>query len=82
MEWRQRLDTQRGAVFATELKNNSCKLSKWTVTSLLSGSSSLRLGYVCIHVNLYCHCPFITLHLLLCEVFKCIRILQGQLCFA
>lgn len=46
MDWRQKLDTQRGAVFATELKNNNCKLAKWTVSALLAGSSSLRLGYV------------------------------------
>jgi translation initiation factor 3 subunit D len=44
MDWRQRIDTQRGAVFGTELKNNNCKLAKWTVSSLLAGSSSLRLG--------------------------------------
>ena len=44
MDWRQRLDTQRGAVFATELKNNNCKLAKWTTSALLSGSTSLRLG--------------------------------------
>eukprot|EP00048_Salpingoeca_helianthica_P015433 m.226756 g.226756 ORF g.226756 m.226756 type:complete len:538 (-) comp17028_c0_seq1:135-1748(-) len=46
MDWRQRLDAQRGAVFATELKNNNCKLAKWTTSALLAGSSSLRLGYV------------------------------------
>lgn len=31
VEWRQKLDTQRGAVLANELRNNSCKLAKWTV---------------------------------------------------
>ncbi|XP_046847373.1 eukaryotic translation initiation factor 3 subunit D-like [Xenia sp. Carnegie-2017] len=45
-EWRQKLDTQRGAVLATELKNNGCKLAKWTVASVLSGSEYLKIGYV------------------------------------
>ena len=31
VDWRQKLDTQRGAVLANELKNNACKLAKWTV---------------------------------------------------
>eukprot|EP00038_Savillea_parva_P028741 m.66767 g.66767 ORF g.66767 m.66767 type:complete len:569 (+) comp8385_c0_seq2:58-1764(+) len=46
MDWRQKLDSQRGAVLATELKNNAYKLAKWTISSLLAGSSQLRLGYV------------------------------------
>ncbi|KAL6080670.1 Eukaryotic translation initiation factor 3 subunit D [Balamuthia mandrillaris] len=45
-DWRQKLDSQRGAVLATELKNNSNKLAKWTVQSLLNGSAFLKLGYV------------------------------------
>ena len=45
-DWRQKLDTQRGAVLATELKNNGCKLAKWTVASVLSGSEYLKIGYV------------------------------------
>ena len=31
IDWRQKLDSQRGAVLATELKNNSNKLAKWTL---------------------------------------------------
>jgi len=46
VDWRQKLDTQRGAVVATELKNNSCKLAKWTVSSLLGGSDQVKFGYV------------------------------------
>ena len=30
VNWRQKIDTQKGAVLATELKNNSCKLARWT----------------------------------------------------
>jgi len=43
---RQKLDSQRGAVVATELKNNSNKLAKWTVSSLLAGSDQIKFGYV------------------------------------
>merc|ERR1712238_6045 len=41
MDWRQKLDVQRGAVLANELKHNSCKLSRWTVQALLAGSDIL-----------------------------------------
>jgi translation initiation factor 3 subunit D len=46
MEWRQKLDSQRGAVVATEMKNNSCKLARWVVQSMLAGADHLKLGYV------------------------------------
>lgn len=46
VEWRQKLDTQRGAVLASELRNNSCKLARWTVEAVLAGSDQLKLGYV------------------------------------
>jgi translation initiation factor 3 subunit D len=46
MDWRRGLGAQSGAVLATELKNNSCKIARWTIASMLSGSSILRLGYL------------------------------------
>ena len=46
MNWRQKLDNQRGAVLATELKNNSNKLAKWTIQALLAGTSTIKLGFV------------------------------------
>lgn len=46
VNWRQKIDTQKGAVLATELKNNSCKLAKWTAQALLAGAHQLKLGYV------------------------------------
>lgn len=46
VDWRQKLDSQRGAVLATALRNNSCKLAKWTASSILAGSEYLKLGYV------------------------------------
>lgn len=46
VSWRQKLETQRGAVLATELKNNANKLAKWTAAAHLSGSDMIKLGYV------------------------------------
>lgn len=46
IEWRQKIDQQKGAVLGTELKNNSCKLAKWTAQSLLSGADLMKFGYV------------------------------------
>lgn len=46
VDWRNNLDRQRGAVFATELKNNSCKIAKWAVSAALAGSSYIKFGYV------------------------------------
>jgi len=43
--WRDRIDNQRGAVLASELKNNSFKLAKWTAQSLLSGADQMKLGF-------------------------------------
>jgi len=40
------LDSQRGAVVATEMKNNSCKLAKWTVQSVLAGADLMKIGYI------------------------------------
>lgn len=46
VDWRQKLETQRGAVLATELKNNANKLAKWTAQSLLASADLMKLGYV------------------------------------
>jgi translation initiation factor 3 subunit D len=45
-DWRSKLDSQRGAVVATEMKNNSCKLAKWAVQSILAGAEQMKIGYV------------------------------------
>ncbi|KZT29416.1 eukaryotic translation initiation factor 3, subunit 7 [Neolentinus lepideus HHB14362 ss-1] len=45
-DWRSKLDSQRGAVVATEMKNNSCKLAKWTVQSVLAGADQMKIGYI------------------------------------
>lgn len=46
LDWRAKLVSQRGAVVATEMKNNSCKLARWTVQSILSKSDLMKIGYV------------------------------------
>jgi translation initiation factor 3 subunit D len=46
VDWRSKVDSQRGSVLATELKNNSCKLAKWTAQSLLSGADQMAIGFV------------------------------------
>ncbi|KAF0902959.1 hypothetical protein E2562_022599 [Oryza meyeriana var. granulata] len=46
VDWRQKLETQRGAVLATELKNNANKLARWTAQALLAGADMMKLGYV------------------------------------
>lgn len=46
VNWRQKIDTTRGAVLATEIQNNNCKVAKWTAQSLLAGVPLMKLGYV------------------------------------
>jgi len=41
-----KLDSQPGAVLAAEIKNNGCKLAKWTVSSILSGADLMKFGFV------------------------------------
>jgi len=43
-DWRTKLDSQRGAVVATEMKNNSSKLARWAVQSVLAGADQLKIG--------------------------------------
>jgi len=46
VDWRQKLDTQRGAVLSNEIKCNANKLAKWTCQAILAGSHQIKLGYV------------------------------------
>ncbi|CAN8067889.1 unnamed protein product [Agarophyton chilense] len=45
-DWRGKLDTQRGAVLATEVKNNAAKLARWTTEAILANSSKIAFGFV------------------------------------
>lgn len=44
VDWRSKLGAQAGAVLATEMKNNSNKLARWTAQSLISGADQMILG--------------------------------------
>ena len=46
IEWRKKIDSQKGAVLATELKNNSAKLSRWSAQSILAGADTMKIGFV------------------------------------
>ncbi|KAM0802440.1 putative eukaryotic translation initiation factor 3 subunit D [Usnea florida] len=46
LDWRTKLTSQRGAVVATEMKNNSCKLARWATQAILAGADVMKLGFV------------------------------------
>ncbi|KAJ2726910.1 hypothetical protein GGI07_000238 [Coemansia sp. Benny D115] len=46
LDWRLRLDAQRGAVMATEMKNNTAKLARWAFQALVSGADQIKFGFV------------------------------------
>ncbi|KAG6999229.1 hypothetical protein G7Y79_00036g071850 [Physcia stellaris] len=46
LDWRTKLTSQRGAVMATEMKNNGCKLARWTTQSILAKADIMKLGFV------------------------------------
>ncbi|EMC93382.1 hypothetical protein BAUCODRAFT_95031, partial [Baudoinia panamericana UAMH 10762] len=46
LDWRSKLASARGAVVATEMKNNSCKLARWTTQAILAKADLMKLGFV------------------------------------
>ncbi|EER10647.1 eukaryotic translation initiation factor 3 subunit, putative [Perkinsus marinus ATCC 50983] len=44
--WRSSLESQKGAVLATEVHNNAFKLGRWVASALLAGTNVFKLGYV------------------------------------
>jgi translation initiation factor 3 subunit D len=44
LDWRKYLDTQKGAIVASEMKNNSAKLARWAVQSVLAGAETMKMG--------------------------------------
>ncbi|KAJ5306917.1 hypothetical protein PENANT_c003G04037 [Penicillium antarcticum] len=46
LDWRSKLVSQRGAVLATEMKNNSSKLARWTTQAILAKADGMKLGFV------------------------------------
>ncbi len=45
VDWRQKLDAQRAAVVAAEIKNNGFKLARWTAQAVMAGCDELAIGY-------------------------------------
>ena len=43
-DYRGKLDAQRGAVIATEIKHNLSRLSRWTCQAMLGGIEQIKLG--------------------------------------
>lgn len=40
------MDKQRGAILATEIKNNGFKMARWTMEAILAGADFIKFGYV------------------------------------
>eukprot|EP00299_Pterocystis_sp_00344_P007021 c2066_g1_i1.p1 GENE.c2066_g1_i1~~c2066_g1_i1.p1 ORF type:complete len:560 (+),score=119.84 c2066_g1_i1:50-1729(+) len=49
VNWRKQLDSQRGAVLATEMHDNAHKMATWCAQALLSGVDFIKLGYISRH---------------------------------
>jgi len=45
-DWRGKLDTHRGAILATEVKNNGAKVARWIIQAMLSGADRMQIGFV------------------------------------
>ncbi|KAI8321876.1 translation initiation factor eIF-3, subunit D, partial [Martensiomyces pterosporus] len=46
LDWRLKLDAQRGAVVATEMKNNATKLARWAFQAILADADQLKIGFL------------------------------------
>ena len=46
VDFRQKLENQRSAVLANEMKNNANKVCKWCMQATLGGVDQIRLGYI------------------------------------
>ena len=46
VNWREKLDSQRGAVVGSELKNNAFKIAKWTTQSILADADQMKIGFI------------------------------------
>lgn len=44
--YKEKLETKKGQIFANEIKNNSCKMSKWALKAYLAGVEFVKIGYV------------------------------------
>ncbi|CDK25692.1 unnamed protein product [Kuraishia capsulata CBS 1993] len=46
LDWKTKLNQQRGAIIAAELKRNNNKISRWTTKSILGGCDTMKIGFV------------------------------------
>lgn len=46
IDWRSKLDNQRSAVLAAEIKNNNAMVARWVYQALLSGVDLIKFAYV------------------------------------
>ena len=44
--WKQNLDSMMAQCLTKEVQNNSCKVSRWVVKSLLAGVDTIKFGFV------------------------------------
>ncbi|KAK1444284.1 eukaryotic translation initiation factor 3 subunit D [Babesia gibsoni] len=45
--WRTQIETQKGALLANEMRNNTAKLQRFAASAILSGCDTLKLAFVC-----------------------------------
>merc|ERR1712071_447247 len=46
VDWRSTLEKQTSTVLATEIKNNSFKVSRWIIQAMLAGIDTVKLAFV------------------------------------
>ncbi|KAJ1963972.1 hypothetical protein GGI12_001720 [Dipsacomyces acuminosporus] len=46
LDWRLKLDAQRGAVVATEMKNNATKMARWAFQAILADADQIKVGFL------------------------------------
>jgi hypothetical protein len=44
VDWRHRLDGQRGAILATEIRNNANKIARLTMEAVLCNADQMKVG--------------------------------------
>jgi len=46
LPWRASLDTRKGQVTSSEIRNNNAKFARWMIQTMLSGADEMRVGFV------------------------------------
>jgi translation initiation factor 3 subunit D len=45
-DWRRKLERQSAAALAMEVKNNSARVARWTLSAMLAGCDMMKVGFV------------------------------------